>query len=248
MKFCMVFISLLLGTTVFAETIDINWYKDNQLYQTTTCEIGNDVLLPTAPTKRGHIFKGWMAKHVNRGTFENWSFVPSNINNYLVDGNGNKTPLINDYIIVEDASAKASINAEYSYALKLNIPPNKRWGSTVWYSYDGGITKQLLDPDQTYQTIHIKDPNDDTITIIDVVIGGQISVISRKPVNINGVLYDANTTLKTWAVTTADSNSWYDTILYTKDTLSGTWKFVYNGIWAVDGKKGWVPQEQIANE
>lgn len=39
MKFCMVFISLLLSATVFAETVSINWYKENQLYQTTTCEV-----------------------------------------------------------------------------------------------------------------------------------------------------------------------------------------------------------------
>ena len=59
MKFFIVFISLLLNATVFAETVSINWYKEDQLYQTTTCEVGNDLILPTAPTKRGHTFVGW---------------------------------------------------------------------------------------------------------------------------------------------------------------------------------------------
>ena len=40
-----------------AETV--KWYADNSLYDTTTCQTGGDINLPTAPTKRGYTFNGW---------------------------------------------------------------------------------------------------------------------------------------------------------------------------------------------
>lgn len=42
-----------------ADTETVNWYVDNVLYDTTTCESGDDIILPTAPIKRGHTFNGW---------------------------------------------------------------------------------------------------------------------------------------------------------------------------------------------
>ena len=43
----------------FAQTETLNWYIDGNVYTTTQCESGNDILLPTTPTKRGYTFKGW---------------------------------------------------------------------------------------------------------------------------------------------------------------------------------------------
>ena len=45
--------------TVHAQTETLNWYMDGNVYTTTQCESGNDILLPTTPTKRGYTFKGW---------------------------------------------------------------------------------------------------------------------------------------------------------------------------------------------
>lgn len=42
-----------------ADTETINWYMDNNIYATTTCESGGDITLPTAPTKYGYTFQGW---------------------------------------------------------------------------------------------------------------------------------------------------------------------------------------------
>ncbi len=43
----------------YAQTETINWYVDGELYDTTTCESGNDVILPATPTKTGYTFQGW---------------------------------------------------------------------------------------------------------------------------------------------------------------------------------------------
>ena len=38
---------------------NINWHVGNQIIQTTTCEIGENVIVPTAPEKYGYTFKEW---------------------------------------------------------------------------------------------------------------------------------------------------------------------------------------------
>ena len=43
------------------DTETLTWYVGNDLYDTTTCTIGGDINLPTAPTKRGYTFAGWMS-------------------------------------------------------------------------------------------------------------------------------------------------------------------------------------------
>lgn len=45
---------------VHADTITMTWLnEDGTTYDTTTCNAGGDVILPTAPTKTGYNFVGW---------------------------------------------------------------------------------------------------------------------------------------------------------------------------------------------
>ena len=44
-----------------AETVNLSWYVDNQVYQTTTCETGGNVTPPTAPNKKGYTFQEWLS-------------------------------------------------------------------------------------------------------------------------------------------------------------------------------------------
>ena len=39
-----------------------------------------------------------------RGNWADWSTVPTNVNDYPADDDGNKTPTVNDYMVVQDAS------------------------------------------------------------------------------------------------------------------------------------------------
>lgn len=43
----------------YANTETINWYVDGETYDTTTCQSGDDIELPTTPTKKGYTFLGW---------------------------------------------------------------------------------------------------------------------------------------------------------------------------------------------
>ena len=47
-------------TASYADTETVTWYKDGSVYDTTTCQTGDDISVPTAPTKRGHTFNGWV--------------------------------------------------------------------------------------------------------------------------------------------------------------------------------------------
>ena len=47
-------------STANAESINITWHNaDGTTYDTTTCDAGDTLVLPTAPTKRGYTFLGW---------------------------------------------------------------------------------------------------------------------------------------------------------------------------------------------
>ncbi len=51
-----------------ADTETVKWYVDNSLYDTTTCQTGGDINLPTAPTKYGYTFTGWTDGTYNLST------------------------------------------------------------------------------------------------------------------------------------------------------------------------------------
>lgn len=60
MKKLVAFLSVIFFCAIaFGETININWIVGNTVYDTSTCTVGDDLILPTAPTKRGHTFVGW---------------------------------------------------------------------------------------------------------------------------------------------------------------------------------------------
>ena len=85
-----------------AETINMQWLnEDGTVYDTTSCTAGGDVILPTAPTKRGYTFMGWVSftpieylestgtQYINTGVVFSGPnarvilrFEPTNVNHY----------------------------------------------------------------------------------------------------------------------------------------------------------------------
>lgn len=65
------------GVSGHAATETLQWYVDNDLYATTTCESGGDVTLPTAPTKYGYTFQGWTHEYKP----VEYLVIPGRINN-----------------------------------------------------------------------------------------------------------------------------------------------------------------------
>lgn len=228
MKRFLILFGLLFCTAVFAETITINWGVNNQTYTTTTCETGNDVILPATPTKRGHVFKGWVAEHFNRGTFANWVVVPTTETGYLQNIYGNQTPLKGDYIIVSDAG-------DYVSSFKSFVAYKK---TSTWDVYINGtkLTENVgnvVDGIMFYFTRN-NGLRCDSIMVID---GVQYAPQSVYPTfgNFSSVYGNEDNPI---TIQVDDSPIKY----------SGTWKFVYDGFWATDGKSGWKPSEQIISE
>ena len=232
-RFILTLIAIFICTIAYAENITINWGVDNQTYTTTACEIGGDVALPTTPTKRGHIFRGWQ-KNYNRGTFDNWSSVPSNTNQYSADTNNNRTPLENDYIIVRDASLySAPILIRYNgstHTFYLDIEGEKyfdipRGRIAGKYGKKGQIVFKTWGGEADYFQIHAGLDKYITTTI-----GGT-------PLNNDGLIGGGNRN---------DTN--YSIVVYTVDyKYQGSWKFIYSENWGIYGKNGWKPDYQITS-
>ncbi len=240
MKRFFILFGLLFSTVVFADTITINWGVDNQTYTTTTCQSGNDVILPATPTKRGHVFRGWTAEHFNRGTFTNWVAVPTTETGYLQNTYGNRTPLNGDYIIVNNAIGY-SIN--FNNPIYIKVVKNA-YGANEWkLSVDNGeefkvsraqgyiLTKQYEDFELRFEvnTTSVQIYSNINMKYNDVVVSAGDPIISFSYNVSNGTEY----------------------IMYYNASgidFSGTWRFVYDGIWGIDGKSGWKPVEQIISE
>jgi len=61
MKRLLTLICVLFITPAFSTSSNITWLNENNTtYATTTCTVGEDITLPTTPTKRGYTFTGWL--------------------------------------------------------------------------------------------------------------------------------------------------------------------------------------------
>ena len=66
--------AIFIYTGVYAETVNLKWDVDNEIYYTSTCDVGGHITLPTEPTKYGYDFAGWQPVFY-RGTFATWNNV-----------------------------------------------------------------------------------------------------------------------------------------------------------------------------
>lgn len=216
----------------YADTVNINWGADNQLYTTTTCDIGTDVILPTPPTKRGHTFRGWKKDSFNRGTWPDWDTVPNIENQYLSDVYGNTIPMANDYIVVEDASG-------YTPDMTKSIIVSK--SNSEHYIIINGVSVGAPNQIRTYTLDGV------TYTVENTGGGRVISLYADKNVKYNGRIIPAGSPI---IATTYSGGEIPKRNLYYSDSdpLNGKWKCVYKGIWAENNESGWMPVEQIVNE
>jgi len=71
MKKFMVFLCTMFIGCAHADTETINWYVDDSVYDTTTCQSGGDIVAPqTNPTKYGYTFDGWEIALYDFSTFD----------------------------------------------------------------------------------------------------------------------------------------------------------------------------------
>lgn len=229
MKRIICVLCLLCCGVAFAGQVTINWGADNQTYTTTTCEVGGDVILPTPPTKRGYTFRGWKKDSFNRGTWPNWSAVPSVDYSYPEDYHGNRTPAMNDYMVVVDAS-------EYVPGLTESIIVSKP--NLAHYIIINGVSVGISNQVRTYTFDGV------TYTVENTGGGRIIKLYADKTVQYKGQIIPAGTAIISATYSSGaiePANLYYSKL----DNLLGTWRFVYKGIWADDNESGWKPEQQI---
>ena len=228
-RFALLITALLACNTLKADTITINWGVDSSIYDTTTCEIGNDVLLPTTPTKRGYIFRGWTAEHFDRGTFANYASIPQNANNYQSDMYNNQTPLSGDYITITEAC---------DYFVDDN--PNLSFETHSTGGETASIDVTVLGKTYNYFFRNVSSKTRIGNTNFFIQYSGTWQVSADVPMIINNVFYPVGS-VYSWSynrVVNFDASGCVN---------ASTWKFVYDGVWEIDGKNGWKPDYQITS-
>ena len=252
-RFVFLLVLLFCGTT-FADTITINWGVDNQPYTTTTCTVGGDVILPSV-SKRGHVFRGWTPEHFNRGTFADWSSVPTSVGLYSADYHGARTPQKGDYITIEDA---ADCTGDYNNQIIINT------SATGGGNYPA-VTVEFFEQNTILRLNIGRDAN--TATARGQLKQGLYVDFSRLGFRDYRISfyqdseYSQPTLVKINDTIGSSFNFGFDSgglqiqtgktiyMYYVASCgLSGRWRFVYDGGWETDGKAGWRPDYQISNE
>ena len=59
LRFLFIIFTFVNITFAYGDTVSIDWIVDDTTHAQTTCEMGDDLILPTAPTKPGYTFRGW---------------------------------------------------------------------------------------------------------------------------------------------------------------------------------------------
>ena len=172
----------------------------------------------------------------NRGKWANWANVPTDTSLYPADYHGNKVPEQSDYMVVTDASDYVS-------------------GEDLWVS---NINKQyttIRTADDSFEVpygtvIDRKFCNDMIQIVTTSTPSARIYIYALGPVLYNNTRYDGTPENPVQMFYRYTNNNFveqhFKTI--TSAPLSGTWRFVYDGVWDEDGKNGWKPVEQIVNE
>ena len=216
------FVNFVFLIPVFSE--NVNWYVGDNLYTTTTCEIGNDISLPVAPTKTGYVFWGWREK-TNRGTFNTWNDVLTQQTPlYNADLSNNRIPMNGDYIIVTDAS---------DYPGTPNVEILFQWTDPYHSTIAINNFQEVMDHNNPTDYGYIR-----------VVPGWTWVVYAQTDVIFNGVVYRPGSEITRWTRT----NDYGIKVMYAAPgnvNLSGTWRYVYDGDWDIDNVAGWKPVAQI---
>ena len=114
---------LMFATASFADTETINWYVDDSLYNTTTCQTGGDITLQTAPAKRGHTFTGWQVALYDFSTLD----ASLNGTSHVYNASNQGWTTIFDYGRV---SGKSLCSSTYGTFPHTGIPDESGTGDT----------------------------------------------------------------------------------------------------------------------
>lgn len=182
-----------------------------------------------------------------RGNWTNWTSVPTDVNIYPQDYVGNKTPTNNDYMVVQDASDYVNPSSFVHQLTVVNLDATKHftigvtneYGEYNEYYYNNGFNGIWKSISTEYSlrytpgapgTWSIKtNKPEDTYIIKDGVAYSNAN---------NGILLVRTNYSTTPVIIGIPSQA---------GQYQGSWRFIYVGTWATNGKLGWNPQYRIGS-
>lgn len=121
-KFFVIIVAIFISTFAFVHTI--NWHVGDQIISSTTCDSGDNITPPTAPTKYGYTFSAW-------GAYQQLEYIESTGSQWIDTGvTGEGTLLITAQGIA--TSSGAQIVAGVSALSNI-----------TWFGHEGGATTWL---------------------------------------------------------------------------------------------------------
>ncbi|MBR3510783.1 MAG: InlB B-repeat-containing protein [Alphaproteobacteria bacterium] len=140
MKKFIVLLLILLCTVTYADNVNIYWKVGDSTYATTQCEMGNDLILPTTPTKTGYTFRGWrIAQYIpieylesTGGAFINTNFIPLTTKNLRIN-----ISFIFSNIISNE------INGIWGYMNTSTIPRFGLFYNPGWTGFGSGVNETV---------------------------------------------------------------------------------------------------------
>ena len=109
-RFIFLLTAIFICTIARADNVNINWIVGDNTYATTQCEMGNDLILPTAPTKTGYTFRGWRI-----GSYIPIEYLESTGTQYIDTG------------VVADETTEAEIEFSDMTATPIFMASNGGW-------------------------------------------------------------------------------------------------------------------------
>ncbi|MBR3510997.1 MAG: hypothetical protein IKN73_02945 [Alphaproteobacteria bacterium] len=226
-----------------ADTINLDWYKDGELYDQTTCEIGQDLDLPVIqPSKHGYDFDGWIASFY-RGKFSTWDTVPTDYRSYYPDYTGSTKPTYIDYMVVEDPSGYVKPG------MPIQIYNEPMSGGTAFARFVFGATDITLNHNEVFQRGakgFIIGTNGNQLRITYASEVWKLTPLDV-PVIVDGVVKPINEIALQWHYARPSQETLYKEINFTGQSgYEGTWRFSYQSDnWDASGKNGWVAEKYL---
>lgn len=167
-----------------------------------------------------------------RGNWATWEYVPTQADQYPEDYVGSRTPTNNDYMVVSDASDY--ISSELSPIIHVETVSTD--GNDAVIKITDLLTANVYE--FHHRTTQTKTQIGETGFYVRY-ITPMWHITSDIPFTVDGIAYLVGSE---W--------TWNYGIVIDKTAegypvYSGTWRFIYVGTWATDGKSGWHPTYQI---
>lgn len=239
-------------------TVEEAFQRTASLFEGQQGEIDDiEALIPTQATAQNQLAdKNFVNATVAtnsanfRGNWATWANVPTDGNLYPEDYVGNKTPTNNDYMVVSDASNYVNPSSLSHQFTIINNHTTEQF------------TIKFIDEYGTEHTYYYAPYQSNWVQIneyysLRYVAGapGRWYIRTNKPENthivIDGIEYEVDPTGTTVSAgvlvctTTSSTTPINGGLPSYVGQYQGSWRFIYVGTWATDGKNGWNPVYQI---